>query len=430
MTTDGRRLRSATCLGCGCGCDDIGVRVRDGRIVAAERACELGLAWFGDGRAPARVLVEGHESSLDAALDAAGAAVAGASRPLVYLAPDLSCEAQREGVALADLLRAVVDSVTSATVMRTILAAQERGRASATLGEIRNRADVLICWAVDPAVRYPRYWSRYAPEPRGTHVPEGRRSRTVVAVDVGDSRGPADADHRVAMAPAHEVAVLTALAAAADQDRDAFARDPDEPVASLVGAFVEPLREARYVALLADAEPDPGAARRDPCRADGLIALAQAWNGPTRCALSLLRGGGNRSGADAVLTWQTGYPAAVDFARGYPRYGPHDGTAGALLERGDIDLVLLLGAVAGVPPAVSARLSNVRTIVVGPCASAVPAAAVAIDTGTVGIHHGGTAVRLDDVPLPLEGWLSGPPATETIVRALTERIVTTQGFYP
>src|SRR2546427_8881658 len=26
----------------------------------------------------------------------------------------------------------------------------------------------------------------------------------------------------------------------------------------------------------------------------------------------------NRAGADQVLTWQTGFPCAVDFARGYP----------------------------------------------------------------------------------------------------------------
>src|SRR2546430_11904566 len=44
-------------------------------------------------------------------------------------------------------------------------AAQRRGRAGATLGEIRQRADVIVFWAVDPADRYPRYASRYAVEP-------------------------------------------------------------------------------------------------------------------------------------------------------------------------------------------------------------------------------------------------------------------------
>jgi acetoacetyl-CoA synthetase len=41
-----------TCLGCGCGCDDIAVTVQDGTITATERACPLGRAWFGDGTVP------------------------------------------------------------------------------------------------------------------------------------------------------------------------------------------------------------------------------------------------------------------------------------------------------------------------------------------------------------------------------------------
>ena len=75
-----------------------------------------------------------------------------ARAPLVYLAPDLSCEAQRSGVAIADALGARLDSVTSATVMRSVLAQQERGRAGATLGEVRNRADTIVFWGVYPSV--------------------------------------------------------------------------------------------------------------------------------------------------------------------------------------------------------------------------------------------------------------------------------------
>ena len=70
--------------------------------------------------------------------------------------------------------------------------------------------------------------------------------------------------------------------------------------------------------------------RRPRCRAragtlattigpDSLIALAQLLNGPTRAALSRLRAGGNRSGAEAALTWQTGYPMRVSSASGATR---------------------------------------------------------------------------------------------------------------
>src|SRR5262245_18670696 len=108
-----RQMSAVTCLGCGCACDDITITVRDSRIVDARSACALGVAWFGSGEASARVTVGGREATLEEAVGAAAQLLAKASRPLVYLAPELSCEAQRQAVALADLTRATCDSITS-----------------------------------------------------------------------------------------------------------------------------------------------------------------------------------------------------------------------------------------------------------------------------------------------------------------------------
>jgi formylmethanofuran dehydrogenase subunit B len=422
-------FRDRTCLGCGCACDDVEVVVRGGRIVEARNACSLGLAWFGDGTVPARTLVEGRDASLDEAIDAAARLIGGASRPVIYLAPDITCEAQRGAIALADAVRGVVDTVTSANVMPSILATQELGRASATLGEVRNRADVLVFWGVDPSLRYPRYWSRYAPEPAGVHVPHGRRSRTVVAVDVGDARGPSDADVRLAVAPDEEVAVLTALKAGiGDQgsgiretrsEGEGRARDPRSPIPD-PDNLLPTLVASRYLVFVADAEPQE---RRDAGRAAALIALTQALNGPTRCALSLLRAGGNRSGADACLTSQTGYPTAVDFSRGYPRYRPFDATL-ARIGRADADAVLVVGAASLIPPDVAVAIARLPHAVIGPRASdsRLSAGHAAVDTGIAGIHDAGLALRMDDVPLPVGKCLDGPPDTLSIVRAIRGRV--------
>src|SRR5688572_5762350 len=181
-------------------------------------------------------IVRGGETSVDAALDEAAALLQAADRRLVLLAPELSCEAQRAGVAIADQLGAALDSVTSSTAMASILAAQERGRAGATLGEIRHRADLLVFWAIDPDIAYPRLASRYTPDSGGLHV----TARTVVAVDVGASRGPAAADSRVAIDPADELTALTALAAGTAP-----------PPLSDLGAR---LAAARYAVIVVDGE--------------------------------------------------------------------------------------------------------------------------------------------------------------------------------
>jgi len=310
--------------------------VRGDRIVEARNACALGVNWFGDGSVPSRARVAGRDVPIEDALEAAARLIARSARPLIYLAPDISCDVQREAVAMADALRAALDSVTSATTSASLLAAQQHGFAGATLGEVRNRADLLVFWGVDPALRYPRYGSRYALEPAGLYVPDGRRSRTVVAIDIGDLYGPPDADIRLALPRDDEVATLMALAALAS---GAVVEGGEDTARALPGAAwaharkLEPvLRGARYAVIVADAEPDlrrRSEPERDAARAGALVKLAQALNEPTRCALSMLRAGGNRSGADAVMTWQTGYPLAVDFWRGFPRYRPSDGTAGA-----------------------------------------------------------------------------------------------------
>ena len=381
------------CLGCGCACDDIAVTVSGGRITAAERACAVGRAWFGDGRVPDRVRVDGADATLERAIARAGELLR-QGPALVYLAPGLSTAAQRAAIAVADLAHARLDSLTSDTAAGSVLAGQRRGRATATLGEIRGRADLIVFWGVDPAARYPRYRERYT-----------RADAITVAVDIGAHRGPADAAERVRLPDDAEVSALGLMRAVV------LGRNLGElpPAFAPAAALAERMARARYAVIVHDAEPD-GAS--DPQRGEGLIGLAQALNTPTRCALSSLRGGGNRSGADSAMTWQTGYPFAIDFSAGAPRYRP-ELPAAALLA--DAAVVLLAGDATALPPDLTRGLEHRSTIVVGRAAGDAAFAVVAIDTGVAGIHEGGTAYRLDDVPLPLTPILKHQrPAAEVL----------------
>ena len=262
--------------------------MKEDRITRAANACAMGLAWYGDGRIPGRAVVRGAPATVDTAARAIAQLLKTGSG-LIYLAPDLTTEAQREAIALADRCGARLDSVTSDTAAAGILVGQRRGRATATLGEIRNRSDLLVCWALDPSTRYPRYTARYAVDPAGTHVPNGAADRRVIAVDIGPATGPQTASTRVALSAANEAAALGVMRATV-LGRELPGLSPE--LLAPVGLARE-MTKARYVALIHDAEPQdqPG----DSQRMEGLVGLAQALNGPTRCALSSLRAGGNRS---------------------------------------------------------------------------------------------------------------------------------------
>jgi formylmethanofuran dehydrogenase subunit B len=407
----GQRVEHVTCLGCGCGCDDVTVSVTDGRIVDAAPICPIGRAWFGDGTVPTEIKCGGQPVSLEEALnEAATVLVEARSRCLVYLGPDLSSEAQRAALSLADVLGAVVDSATSATAATGLIAAQRLGRTGSTLGEIRNRGDVLLFWGVDPSDRYPRYLSRYALEPVGTQIPQGRKGRFVISVSIGAERGVGEADFSLDLGPGDEIPALSLMRATVAGNR------VGEPAGNLGQAVViaKRLMQSRYAVIVHDAEPSGG--RRDPLRAEGLIALTEALNEPTRATLSSLRAGGNRTGAEAVLTWQTGYPFAVDYSRGYPRYTPAERGLDRLAT-GAFRAVLLAGAppLDGSPPN---SFSGASVITIGPRASQASfPTRVAIDTGVAGIHESGIAYRMDEVALPLRPPLPGPrSAAETLTR--------------
>jgi len=263
------RASFVTCLGCGCACDDLTVQIADGRIADISPPCPVGRAWFGDGRVPGRILRGGAEVALEAALADAAETLAGArGGVLVLLAPDLSTQGQRAALAVADLLCATVDTATSGPAAAGLLAAQRRGRAAATLGEVRNRADVLLFWGVDPGPRYPRFLSRYALDPVGTHVTRGRAGRTVISVDIGRDRGPAGAESALVLAPDQEIAALSVMRAVALGN--ALGELP--PALQAAADAAARLTTAAYAVLVHDGEPgeEPG---RDAYRAEGLIAL-------------------------------------------------------------------------------------------------------------------------------------------------------------
>ena len=400
------RVEHVTCLGCGCGCDDLSVTVSEGRITEVTPTCPVGRAWFGDGSIPLEIQRSGRPASLDQAVaEAAELLLEARGRMLVYIGPDLTSQAQRQAVALADLLAATMDSATSPTAAGGLLAVQRRGRAGATLGEVRNRADVLLFWGMDPAPRYPRFIARYV-DPVGTHAPDGRRGRTLIGVSVGSDSAPKGVDLTLTLDPSEEITALSLMRASVQ----GYAREQTSPGLTQAIAIAGRLAKARYAVLVHDAEP--GDEPRNPLRAEALIALTQALNGPTRAALISLRAGGNRVGAETVLTWQTGYPFSVDYSRGHPHYDP----AGRGLERLGSDsfrAALIVGSPA-LDESLSGTLARMSTVAIGPRASQTPfTPRVTIDTGVAGIHEAGTAYRLDEVPLQLR-----PPLTEQ--RSATE----------
>ncbi len=109
-------VKNATCTFCGCVCDDIELHAEGDRIVHTKAACVLGASWFKNHTAERLypdALIDGKPATVDEAVRVAADLLYQADLPLVYGLSNVTCEAQRESVALAELIGGVIDSHTS-----------------------------------------------------------------------------------------------------------------------------------------------------------------------------------------------------------------------------------------------------------------------------------------------------------------------------
>lgn len=413
------------CTVCGCVCDDLTITVESGRIATADRACGLAEEWLSrqNSIAAPAAEIEGRPVAYEEAVARAVQILQAADAPLIYGLSRSSTTGQRAAVALADRLGAIIDTTASLGHGPSVVALQEAGESTASLGEVRNRSDLVIFWGSDPLVSHPRHLERYSADPIGEFVPQGRAGRTLVVVDVRPTATSAQADMFLQVEPGSDFEVLWTLRGLIRGIRPDATTIGGVPLAVLEDLAAR-MKACRYGALFFGL----GVARQELGyhTIEALLRLVTELNDYTRFIARRMRVSADVAGADSVLCWQTGYPFSVCLARGYPRYGPGEFTAQSLLERNDVDSCLLAGSqgLRRFSDAAVARLQTLPTIVLDAAeAERYIQPTVRFTTSVYGIHQPGTAYRMDEVPIPLQALLpSNYPSDATILDELLRRM--------
>ena len=409
-------VTSVTCTSCGCLCDDIDLHTEDGRIVRAERACRLGREWFfsfhSDSQTTARV--DGRPASMDEAVEAAASILARADLPLIYGLGNSTCESQRAAIMLAEDIGGVIDTQTSMTHGPSKLGAQLVGKVTCTLGEVRNRADLLIYWGTNPVETHPRHFTRYAYTPSGKFVPGGRHDRTLILVDVQDTLSARAADQFLQIQPGTDFELLTVLRAIVrDQKVDADLLGATGLTLEQGTDLVAQMTGARFGVFFFGTGLSRTRGRHMNVAA--LHSLTMALNAFTKFAAIPMRDLGNDVGADNVMSWLTGYPVGVDFSRGYPRSNPGEFTAVDLLARREADAALIVAADpwSTMPEAAVEHLETMPHVVIDRAGARPRAnARVQFVTASPGIDAPGTAYRMDWVPVSMRAAFNSRQATD------------------
>lgn len=400
-------VADVVCPFCGCLCDDLELETDGDRIVAVRNGCALAEATFiQDERlqAPVRRTARGwEETGYEEAVRETAEILAGADRPLLYGWSSTHGESQSIGVHIAERIGAVIDNTSTVCHGPSILAIQEVGHPGCTLGQVKNRADVIIYWGCNPVEAHPRHMSRYTTYATGFFVPEAQKDRMVIVVDTRRTGTAQIADEFVQVEPGGDYAVLSALRL--------LVREPSATLpARVAGVSREQL--ARIIGICKDAKF--GAiffglgltmSRGKYKNVRNAIELTDELNRHTKFVISPLRGHGNVYGSNEVFTWMSGYPFAVDFSRGIAFYNPGETTAVDVLRRGECDAALIVASDPGAnfPRAAAAHLARIPTVVIDPRVTATTALArLHIPCTVAGIDAAGTAYRMDGVPIRLK----------------------------
>lgn len=426
---DGLKIvADAVCTFCGCVCDDIELHVDGTKIVEAKRACVLGTSWFLNHEIEDRAAcyIEGEPATVEEGIERAAQILARAKYPLIYGMSDTTVESQRVIVAIGDWIGANVDTTTSVCHGPSGMAFQGVGEVTATLGEIRNRGDLIIFWGANPAESHPRHFTRYSLMPKGLFVPAGRKDRHCVLIDVRKTKSARTADQFIQIKPRGDFEALwtlRALAKGISLDARQVEQDTGQPL-SVWQELMDRMKAARFGVIFFGMGLTM--TRGKHTNTEALLALTRDMNKYTRFVVRANRGHGNVSGADNVVTWRTGYPFGVNLGRGYPRFNPGEYTASDVLARGEADAALIVASdpMANFSEAAREHLKSIPYIAMDPKETPTTRqATVSFTVAAYGINVAGTVYRMDDVPILLRPAFESPhPSDYTILKSLERRV--------
>jgi formylmethanofuran dehydrogenase subunit B len=398
------KIEDVVCTFCGCLCDDLVMEVEGTRVVSVENGCTLANEKFmGDHRlkAPIRRTEKGwEETSYNEAIRETAEILCDADRPLLYGWSGTHGEAQTVGIHLAEHLGALVDNTSTVCHGPSIMAIQEVGHPGCTLGQVKNRADVIVYWGTNPIDAHPRHMSRYTTFADGFFLKEAFRDRKVIVVDVRKTESANIADEFVRIRPGGDYAVLSALRAIVMGKRGIIPSSVSGVSREQLFRVADLLLSAQFGAIFFGLGLTMSPGKYKNVR--NAIELTEELNRHTKYTISPMRGHWNVYGSNEVFTWITGYPYAVDFARGIAFYNPGETTSVDVLRRGECDACLVVASDPGAhfPKACAEHLARIPTIQVDPYTNATThLSRIQIPVAVTGIDAEGTAYRMDGVPI-------------------------------
>ena len=272
-----------------------------------------------------------------------------------------------------------------------------------------------------------RHFRKYSATSRGMYTPEGRKGRKVVVIDVRPTASSRMADIFFQITPGHDFEIASVLRAMLKGFK---LEGLDEE--SMVGGvplfkwreLLGLVKNSRYGVVLYGIGLTQS--RGKDINLEQVITLVNEINRYTRFCIMPMRGHANVNGSNQVLTWQAGYPFAVNYNRGFPRFNPGEFSVVDMLKRKDVDAALIVATDPGahLPRFALRYLQSIPTVLLEPSITLSTSwANVVIPVAPAGVGAEGTYYRMDNVPLRLKKVVDFPhPSDVEALQAIKERV--------
>ncbi len=410
-------VTDVVCPYCGSNCDDIVCEVKDGHIINVFNTCECGTGNFIHAPEAQRFTTplwredkaeEFKPISWDEALEKFAEIMVNAKRPLWHGWSETSVEGIRHGIRLAELTGGIFDGQVTHCHGPSVTAIQQVGFPSCTLGDIKNRADMIVFWGSNPMNCHPRHLSRYSSFIRGFFRQNGRYERKMIVVDPRKTDTAKVADQWIQPDGGGDYEIFQALRSIINGHK------LQEDVVSGVKredleALAEEMKAANFGIIFFGLGLTHTAGNDKNIQA--AIELTALLNDHSKWNIMPLRGHYNVSGLNVVCSWVTGYPYAVDFSRGYPRFNVGEYTTIDTLRTKQIDAMFSIAIDPGahLPQKCIQRMAEIPLIACDIHPTPTTELANLIIPGTHdGIEAEASSYRMDCVPIHMKKVIDPP----------------------
>ena len=408
---------NVVCPFCGCLCDDLIITVEDGQITNTKNTCAISKSKFvNHHQYMLKPSIDKKEVPVEKAIEKAAEILKNADAPLIYGLSSTECEAQRYAIHLAEILGATIDQTASVCHGPTILGTQDAGCVKCTLGEVKNRADLIVYWGCNPAEAHMRHFRRYSVYPEGLFRKD-KKERTIVVVDVRKTASARIANTFVKIEPGADFEIISLMRA--------YLKGRDVPLTDEFKTLLETMKTCEFGIIFFGLGLTMSKGKH--LNVDAALRLVRDLNDYTKFSITPMRGHYNVTGAGSTMAWVTGYPFAVNFSQGYPVSNPGEFSAVDVLARKECDAALIIASdpVSNFPADSWKHLADIPTIVMDPKVSLTSKVAkVCIPVATAGIEAEGTAYRMDGIPLRLKKVLDTPRLSDAeVLSQLIEKVM-------